>query len=104
MQTAADLGVASYSFWAWDTASGEQWAAIGNSRLLQLRPLFNGPDLGERVSALQRVLKGLGQPIAVDGNFGAHTQAALAELQRQLGIPSSGQLDRATLLALKQPR
>jgi hypothetical protein len=104
MKTAADLGVASYSFWAWDTASTEQWQAIGSSQLIHLRPLFNGPDLGERVAALQRVLRGLGQPIAVDGTFGTHTQAALAEVQRQLGLPTTGQLDRATLLALKQPR
>jgi hypothetical protein len=104
MQTAADHGVASFSFWAWDTANAEQWQAIGSSQLIQLRPLANGPDLGERIAALQRVLKGLGQPVAVDGNFGAHTQAALAEVQRQLGLPTSGQLDRATLIALKQPR
>jgi hypothetical protein len=104
MQTAADLGVASYSFWSWDTASPEVWATISASKLLQLRPLFNGPDLDERVAALQRVLKGLGQPVVVDGTFGAHTQAALADVQRQLGIPTSGQLDKATLQALKQPR
>ena len=104
MQTAADHGVASLSFWAWDTASAEQWQAIGSSQLLTLRPLADGPDLGERVAALQRVLRGLGQPVAVDGTFGAHTQAALAELQRQMGLPASGQLDRATLIALKQPR
>jgi hypothetical protein len=104
MQTAADLGVASYSFWSWDTASPEVWAAISSSQLIQLRPLFNGPDLEDRVAALQRVLKGLGRPVAVDGDFGAHTQAALADLQRQLGLPASGQLDRATLVALKQPR
>ena len=104
MQTAADLGVASFSFWAWDTASPEQWQAISNSQLLHLRPLAEGPDKGERVAALQRVLKGLGHPIAVDGTFGAGTQAALAETQRQLGLPASGLLDRATLIALKQPR
>ena len=104
MQTAADLGVASFSFWAWDTANAEQWQAIGSSQLIALRPLANGPDLRERITALQRVLRGLGQPVAVDGTFGTHTQAALAEVQRQLGLPTSGQLDRATLIALKQPR
>jgi hypothetical protein len=104
MQTAADLGVASFSFWAWDTANAEQWQAIGSSQHIHLRPLAEGPDLGERVAALQRVLRGLGQPVAVDGTFGANTQAALAEVQRQLGLPVSGLLDRATLLALKQPR
>ena len=104
MQTAGDLGVASFSFWAWDTANAEQWKAIATSKVIQLRPLYDGPDLNERVASLQRVLRGLGQQIAVDGTFGAHTQAALAEVQRQLGLPVSGQLDRATLLALKQPR
>jgi hypothetical protein len=102
MQTAADLGVASYSFWVWDTASAEQWQAIGASQLLHLQPLA-GPQVGDRVAALQRVLKGLGQPVAVDGDFGAHTKSALAQLQRQLGIPVTGRLDAATLQALKQP-
>jgi hypothetical protein len=103
MQTAADLGVASYSFWAWDTASAEQWAAIGASQLIQLQPLVSGPEFGVRVAALQRILRGLGQPVVVDGDFGEHTKVALAEIQRQLGIPITGVLDPATLQALKHP-
>jgi hypothetical protein len=103
MQTAADLGVASYSFWAWDTASPEQWQAIGASQLLRLEPLLDGPEFGARVAALQRVLKGLGQPVAVDGDFGEHTKGALAQIQRQLGVPATGILDWATLQALKRP-
>jgi hypothetical protein len=103
MQTAADLGVASYSFWAWDTASPEQWQAIGASQLLHLEPLLDGPEFSARVAALQRVLKGLGQPVAVDGDFGEHTKGALAEVQRQLGVPATGILDWATLQALKRP-
>jgi hypothetical protein len=100
MQTAADLGVASYSFWAWDTASGEQWQAIAESKVVDVRPLSDA----DGISALQRVLNGLGHPVAVDGTFGDQTRSALAQLQRQLGVPPTGVLDKATLLALKNPR
>lgn len=104
MRTAGDLGVASYSFWAWDTASPEQWDAIATSNLVDLKPLVPGPNVGDRVAALQRVLKGLGRNVTVDGDFGAGTKAALEDLQRQLGVPVTGVLDAATLQALKAPR
>lgn len=104
MKTAADLGVASYSFWAWDTASAEQWEAIASSDYIDLKPLAPGPELATRVTALQRVLKGLGRQVPLDGDFGPHTQAALADLQRQLGVPATGAFDRATLVALRHPR
>jgi peptidoglycan hydrolase-like protein with peptidoglycan-binding domain len=55
------------------------------------------------VAALQRVLRGLGRPVVVDGAFGATTQAALTDLQRQLGIPLTGQLDPNTVRALTRP-
>jgi hypothetical protein len=104
MQTAGDLGVPSYSFWSWDTANPEQWSAISSASLIDLKPLGPGPDLGTRVTALQRVLRGLGRPVALDGSLGAPTIAALEDLQRQLGVPVTGQLDFATLQALKAPR
>jgi hypothetical protein len=102
MQTAADLGVPSYSFWVWDTASAEQWAAIRESSLIDLHPV-DAADQGGRIAALQRVLRGLGRPVTVDGSFGTHTQAALTDLQRQLGVPATGQLDRNTVRALTRP-
>jgi hypothetical protein len=104
MQVAADRGVASYSFWSWDTANAEQWDAIAHSNVIDVQPLTPGPNLGTRVTALQRVLKGLGRPVAVDGSFGNGTRAALEDVQRQLGVPVTGVLDAATLQALKHPR
>ena len=102
MATAADLGVPSYSFWVWDTASADQWDAIRESSLLDLHPRDDVEQSG-RVAALQRVLKGLGRPVSVDGNFGAHTQAALTDVQRQLGLPATGKLDGSTISALTRP-
>jgi hypothetical protein len=104
MQTAGDLGVASYSFWAWDTANAEQWQAIGQSNLIDLAPIAPGTGNGAAVTALQRVLKGLGRPVAVDGAFGAGTKAALEDVQHQLGVPATGTLDSATVWALHNPR
>jgi hypothetical protein len=101
MQTAADLGVPSYSFWVWDTASAEQWAAIRESSLIDIHPVDSADQT--RIAALQRVLRGLGRPVVVDGSFGANTQAALTDLQRQLGVPATGQLDRNTVKALTKP-
>jgi hypothetical protein len=101
MATAGDLGVASYSFWVWDTASAEQWAAIRESSLLDLHP--GGMTASDKVAALQRVLKGLGQPVTVDGAFSPTTQVALTEVQRQLGVPTTGRLDRTTVRALTRP-
>jgi hypothetical protein len=101
MATAGDLGVASYSFWVWDTASAEQWAAIRESSLLDLHP--GETKASDKVAALQRVLKGLGQPVTVDGQFGSTTEVALSEVQRQLGLPATGELDRSTVKALTRP-
>jgi peptidoglycan hydrolase-like protein with peptidoglycan-binding domain len=68
--------------------------------VVDVRPLSDA----DGISALQRVLNGLGHPVAVDGTFGDQTRSALAQLQRQLGVPPTGVLDKATLLALKNPR
>jgi hypothetical protein len=104
MQAAGDLGVASYSFWSWDTAGAEQWAAIGESAVLDIRALTPGPEYPKQVANLQRMLKGLGLQVGVDGTFGPDTLAGLRALQQQLGVPVTGQLDEATLKALKHPR
>jgi hypothetical protein len=104
MRTAGDLGVASYSFWSWDTANADQWRAIAESDVIDVQPLAPNAEPGGRVAALQRVLKGLGRPVAVDGTFGSATLAALQDLQRQLGVPVTGVLDAATVQALQRPR
>jgi peptidoglycan hydrolase-like protein with peptidoglycan-binding domain len=53
------------------------------------------------VSEVQRKLRGLGFDAGpVNGDFGAKTQAALAQFQLSTVIPASGQLDERTLAEL----
>jgi peptidoglycan hydrolase-like protein with peptidoglycan-binding domain len=53
------------------------------------------------VSDVQRKLRTLGyDPGPVNGDFGAKTQAALAQFQLSSNIPVSGSLDQATLAEL----
>src|SRR6266700_1239242 len=63
-------------------------------------------EVGERVGQLHRWLSAAGHVIdAVEveaKHFGARTLAALVELQRQLGLPPTGELDVATALAIEE--
>ncbi len=59
-------------------------------------------ERGPHVRALQDALSSLGHRPrgGSDGIFGRDTEAALAAFQRANGLPASGRLDRATILAL----
>lgn len=100
LDAAATRGVASVSFWVWDKASADQWAAIGEHRAFDVGPL-DVPEAEERIAALQRVLSGLGHKTAIDGDWGAHTQDALSQFQAKVGVPVTGQLDPTTLSVLR---
>lgn len=69
-------------------------AVVGGERLTR-------GQSGEGVRGLQALLNRLGvqPPLAEDGLLGPKTEAALAGIQAQLGLPSTGALDGATLLA-----
>jgi peptidoglycan hydrolase-like protein with peptidoglycan-binding domain/DNA invertase Pin-like site-specific DNA recombinase len=57
----------------------------------------------QRVRRLQRALQRRGlRPGPADGRFGPRTEAALARLQRNAGVPVSGAVDRATRRALSE--
>ena len=59
----------------------------------------------EVILQAQRQLKALGfNPGNIDGNLGAQTEAALREYQRAYRLPSTGQLDEATLRSLLPER
>ena len=85
----------------------ETWAALveagyrlGERRLLYLRqPMLRGDDVAE----LQQRLSALGFDTGrVDGIFGEHTAAALAEFQRNVGLPVDGILGVETLHELQR--
>lgn len=100
LATAAAKGAAGVSFWAWHTATPEQWAAIAAWPDFDLVPLAPGAPDGVHVRALQRVLGTYGLRVQVDGLYGPSTVDALARLQRSLGLPPTGALDDATVRVL----
>ncbi len=72
------------------------------SRLLYLaRPMLRGDDVAE----LQVLLAQLGfNPGRIDGIFGPHTAAALAEFQRNCALDENATLTKQTLLTLRRVR
>lgn len=83
-------------------------AAIGQAIVAQYGgnvatgPLQQGAD-GKLVEALQRTLNQRLQPspdLAVDGDFGPATRAAVEQFQRQHGLPSTGVVNEPTWGAL----
>ena len=70
---------------------------LGDRLLYRRSPMLQGDDIAE----LQRRLSGLGfDPGGVDGIFGVGTHAALAEFQRNMGLPSDGICGPRTLSEL----
>ncbi len=56
---------------------------------------------GEAVAQMQRRLVAAGATLAVDGRFGARTEAALEAFQREAGLPADGIAGPRTLAALR---
>jgi peptidoglycan hydrolase-like protein with peptidoglycan-binding domain len=54
----------------------------------------------QTVRQVQQQLKDQGHDIAVDGQMGPQTQAALKEFQKKQGLEASGELDAGTMSAL----
>lgn len=85
-------------------------AAVAAGAFTSLHPEEAYPDPTEQVSQhvhtgfisrVQEKLRELGFAAGpVNGDFGAKTQAALAQFQLSMALPASGQLDDQTLAAL----
>jgi len=105
IHTATQHGALGVSFWVWDTADANHWAAIAESDQLDLAAAAESPAPPKpKVEYLQRVLNGLGHATPVDGTVGPATTSAISELQRREGLSPSGKLDRETVDALLKPR
>ncbi len=80
---------------------GEASWQLGQRLLYLTRPMLRGDDVAE----LQVLLAQLGfNPGRIDGIFGANTQAALAEFQRNCALVESATLTKETLLTLRRVR
>ena len=103
-QAAFDAGAVGVSFWSWQTAEPQHWAAIGEAGQFELRPEAVAAGEVPAVRHLQRVLAAVGQPTVVDGTFGYPTQASLRAFQRVQAVPDTGVLDPATVGVLTASR
>jgi len=95
-------GAVAVSFWVWNHATPEQFAAIDEAIAWEL-PIGRAAN-GAAAVFLQRVLNLLGQPVAQDGLMGPATKAAIAALQTRFGLPVTGNLDAATARLITGPK
>lgn len=104
MDVAAEDGATGVSFWAWHTASPDMWQAIIDQPAFTLTPMGPGHQDPAAVQVLQRLLTTYGYTVPVDGGYDSTVVGALADLQADLGLEPSGQLDETTILRLTGPR
>ena len=102
-QAAFDDGALGVSFWVWETASAEHWAAIDEASQFDVDPGKVAEGDPQAVGFLQRSLTGIGHPTVVDGTMGEQTKAALESFQRRQGLAPTRRLDPPTAAALVQP-
>jgi len=88
------------SFWVWQQATSDHWAAVTQARDWDLPPMVAGPADASRVRFLQRLLASLGYAVQPDGRFGESTRASLAAFQQRAGLPATGGLDSPTIARL----
>jgi hypothetical protein len=102
MNTAHAKGAVAVSFWVWNHATPEQFAAIDQAIAWEL-PIGRAAN-GAAAVFLQRVLNLLGQPVTPDGMLGPATKTAIANVQRAFGLPATGTLDAVTARSITGPR
>ena len=107
-QLAAAAGATGLSWWSWQHTASAGWNAVGQT----ISPLPSAPTpefatlakgaRGDLVVWAQQHLKGAGQSLTVDGDFGTSTQNAVKSFQTGAGLAASGKVDTATWQALLQ--
>jgi hypothetical protein len=107
-QVAAAEGATGLSWWSWQHTTAAGWDAVGES----IDPLTSAPapefatlakgKKGDLVLWAQLHLKGAGQSLTADGDFGSGTVAAVKSFQTGAGLPATGDIDTATWQALLQ--
>ena len=67
-----------------------------NITLPQLKPGDVDKPQARMVHRLQGLVSALGNPVAMDGNFGPNTEAAVKNQQRAFKLPVTGIVDDST--------
>jgi hypothetical protein len=106
-QLATTYGATGVSWWDWQSASPSYWGAITRKAPLLVSygvnrtpaSVFRG-NKGDLVIWAQEHLYGAGYKIAVDGQFGPITQAAVRSFQRKRRLPVTGVINGLTWDAL----
>jgi len=106
-QLARAYGAPGVSWWDWQDATAAGWNAISEpvGDLSGFTPSSSVPTVGlgaqgDLVIWAQEHLYSAGQPIAVDGDFGPQTKAAVQSFQAAHGIATSAIIDAPTWQAL----
>jgi hypothetical protein len=106
-QLADAYGARGVSWWDYQEATGSNWRAIGiaTARLAGFVPdphvvVLGKGAKGDPVVWAQEHLYTEGDPVRVDGDFGAATQAAVENFQTAHGLPPTGMIDDPTWSAL----
>ncbi len=106
-QLARAYGSPGVSWWDWQDATTAGWSAISRpvGDLAGFTPVSSTPTLrlgaqGDLVIWAQEHLYSAGQSIAIDGDFGPLTQAAVQSFQAAHGIATSAVIDAPTWQAL----
>ena len=107
-QSAAAEGSTGVSWWSWQHTTAAGWDAVGQP----IEPFANAPapefaelakgKKGDLVIWAQQHLKGAGQSLKVDGDFGSGTVQAVKDFQTANSLPVTGTIDTATWQALLQ--
>jgi peptidoglycan hydrolase-like protein with peptidoglycan-binding domain len=71
-----------------------------NITLPQLKAGDQDKPQSRMVHRLQGLLTALGNPVTIDGIFGANTEAAVKAQQRAFGVPVTGTVDNGTWIKL----
>src|SRR3954469_5385030 len=107
-QIAAAEGATGVSWWSWQHTTAAGWDAVGQP----IEPFTSAPapdfaelakgKKGDLVIWAQQHLRGAGQSLTVDGDFGSGTVAAVKSFQSANGLAATGTIDTATWQALLQ--
>jgi hypothetical protein len=110
-QLASAYGATGISWWSWQSASAQGWAAINAAAPVAAAPptaafpTLGRGSRGDVVVWAQQHLLAAGQAVKVNGTYDAATEQAVRNFQTAAGLPVTGQADLATwpLLLRYQP-
>jgi hypothetical protein len=106
-QLSTAYGARGVSWWVWQFATDSDWDALGDLVDPIDRPATLWPTLhtgsggrvgsrGDLVVWAQQHLLGAGEPVSVDGAYGADTASAVADFQAVNSLPVTGEVDALT--------